>query len=248
MVILCVKEVIYQYYSMMIKKIFFFFLLVVSISLHSTKSLAQEYKYEIGPLLGTSFYMGDANRTKLFMHPNISGGFMWRYNLNLHWAVKTNLVAGVVSGNSTDAGNIFPHDNQVSFKRTFVDLGGQIEYNFFPYSNKFSYMDARPYTPYLFAGLGATYASGDHKFFNANIPLGVGFKYKLKNKLNIGVEFSMRKLFGDDFDVTKKGSDWSLDAPFGIKSGFLKNRDWYSLTMLFVTWEFGLRGDACCGP
>jgi hypothetical protein len=56
----------------------------------------------------------------------------------------------------------------------------------------------------------------------------------------------MRKLFGDDFDVTEKNADWDLNAPYGIESSFLKNRDWYSLTMIFLTWDFGLRNDPCC--
>ena len=73
----------------------------------------------------------------------------------------------------------------------------------------------------------------------------MGFKYKLKNRLNIGVEFSMRKLFSDDFDVTSNESEWSLDAPYGISSSFLKNKDWYSLTMIFITWEFSTREDPC---
>jgi hypothetical protein len=65
--------------------------------------------------------------------------------------------------------------------------------------------------------------------------------------MNIGIEFSMRKLFGDDFDVTEKTIGWNLDSPYGIESSFLKNRDWYSFSMIFLTWEFGLRDDPCQG-
>ncbi|MEA4950009.1 MAG: DUF6089 family protein, partial [Petrimonas sp.] len=73
-----------------------------------------------------------------------------------------------------------------------------------------------------------------------------GFKYKIKDRLNIGLEFSMRKLFKDDFDVTEKNAEWDLDAPYGIKSSILKNQDWYSLTIIFLTWDFGIRHDPCC--
>lgn len=65
--------------------------------------------------------------------------------------------------------------------------------------------------------------------------------------MNIGIEFSMRKLFDDDFDVTEKTTGWNLDKPFNIESGFLKNRDWYSFTMIFLTWELGTREDPCHG-
>lgn len=208
---------------------------------------AQEYKYEIGGATGSSFYMGDANRTKFYHHPGIAGGVLFRYNINFHWGIKTGLFAGNVSGRSDKSGNIFPHGQQSSFHRTLAELGGQVEFNFFPYSDRYAYLGTKPYTPYLFTGIGVTYATGDNLFIDANIPFGMGFKYKLKNRMNIGIEFSMRKLFGDDFDVTEKTTGWNLDSPYGIESSLLKNRDWYSFTMIFLTWEFGIREDPCHG-
>ena len=122
-----------------------------------------------------------------------------------------------------------------------------MEFNFLPYSDKYTYIGTRPYTPYVFAGTGVTYADGNSRFIGLNIPFGVGVKYKLKNRLNIGLELSLRKLFGDDFDVTDKEPDWSLDSPYQINSSALKNRDWYSLTIIFLTWEFSPRVDPCHG-
>lgn len=65
--------------------------------------------------------------------------------------------------------------------------------------------------------------------------------------MNIGVEFSMRKLFGDDFDVTRHTPEWNLKNPFGIGGSLMKNNDWYSITMIYVTWDFGIREDPCHG-
>ncbi|MDO5665157.1 MAG: DUF6089 family protein [Bacteroidia bacterium] len=228
------------------KSKFVSFLLLIATLFFVNNAGAQEYKYEVGGALGTSFYLGDANKTKFYLHPGISGGALYRYNINFHWATKASLLAGTISGNTADAQNVFPLGQQASFKRMFIDLGGQIEFNFLPFSDKFSYRNTKPYTPYIFTGVGATFATGNKLFFNANIPIGVGFKYKIRERLNIGFEFSMRKLFGDDFDVTEKNADWSLNAPYGIKSSFLKNQDWYSLTMISLTWDFGLRNDPCC--
>lgn len=232
--------------SAMKKSKFVFSLLFITAMFFVNNVKAQEFKHEFGGALGTSFYLGDANRTKLYLHPGIAGGGLYRYNVNFHWAVKANLLAGTISGNTTDSDNAFPFQQQASFKRAFIDVGGQIEFNFLPYSDKFAYRAAKPYTPYIFTGVGATFATGDKLFFNTNIPIGIGFKYKIKERLNLGLEFSMRKLFGDDFDVTERKTDWDLNEPYGIKSSFLKNQDWYSLTMIFLTWDFGLRNDPCC--
>lgn len=228
-------------------RFFSFFLIICSFSLFLSLASAQEYIHEIGGGVGASFYMGDANRTKIYSDVGPSVGLMHRYNFDFNWSLKSNLVVGSVSGDTRNTSNVFPNFNEYSFKRTFFELGSQVEYNLFRYSDKFSYLDTRGYTPYLFTGIGVTLATGDDLFFNVNVPIGLGFKYKIKERLNVGVEFSMRKLFGDDFDVTNKSDEWSLDSPYGIKSSFIKNKDWYSVTMFFVTWEFGAKHDPCCG-
>lgn len=215
--------------------------------LFSGKAEAQEYGHEIGAALGTSFYMGDANKTKLFRNSGIAAGAMYRYNLNMVFAIKANLLAGTVSGDTRNSGNAFPDGGHASFKRTFADAGAQLEFNFLPYSDEFAYMDAKRIAPYVFTGVGTTVATGSEPFFGINIPVGVGVKYKLKKRVNVGFEFSVRKLFGDDFDVTDAKTDsWNLDAPYGIQSSILKNKDWYSMAVVFLTWDFGLRNDPCC--
>ena len=119
-----------------------------------------------------------------------------------------------------------------------------MEFNFFPYSDKFAYAGAKRITPYVFLGLGITYGTGNEAFFGPNIPLGVGVKYKIKNRINLGCEISFRKLFGDKFDVTN-GDNAILDNPYQISGSILKNIDWYSFLLLSVTWDFGPRNRPC---
>lgn len=231
-----------KYYS---KKEKSYVLLLMFVVLFSQKIASQEYEYEIGGTIGTSFYMGDANKSKLFQSSHLSTGVVFRYNRNFRWAYKGNLLIGGVSGDTRKSGNVFPKESNASFSRTFYELGGQVEYNFFHYSDKFQYLGTRRFSPYLFTGLGLTYGSGDESFFGVNLPLGIGLKYKWKDRLNVGFEFSFRKLFGDSFDVTSKNKDFSLDNPYKIKSNFFKNKDWYVLTMFSLTWDFGVRTKSC---
>lgn len=228
------------------RKISFILISVISSLCISIALNAQDdYKYEIGGMAGTSFYMGDANKTKLYQNPGLSAGVVFRYNKDLRWSVKNNFVIGKVSGDTKNSGNKFPLNQQASFSRMFYELGSQIEFNFFSYSDKFGYLGAKRFTPYVFTGVGITFASGEKTFLDANIPIGIGLKYKLKDRLNIGFEFSFRKLFSDSFDVTKKDGNFELDSPYKIKNGFFKNNDWYSLTMFSITWDFGRRVCPC---
>lgn len=203
------------------------------------------YKYEIGGMVGTSFYMGDANKSKLYQNPGLSIGAVFRYNVDLRWSVKSNFVLGKVSGDTRDSGNKFPFGQEISFSRMFYELGSQIEFNFFNYSDKFAYLGARKISPYVFTGIGFTLGSGEKTFFDANIPIGIGVKYKIKERLNLGFEFSFRKLFSDSFDVTKSNDGFNLDEPYKIKGSIFKNNDWYSLTMITLTWDFGPRVCPC---
>lgn len=218
--------------------------IVLATSFFSLQVLAQEYKYEIGGMVGTSFYMGDANKTAFFKESNLAFGAVFRYNQNFRWAYKGTFAVGGVSGDTRNSGNVFPHAQNASFSRTFYELGGQVEFNFFSYSDRYAYLGTKRFSPYIFTGLGITFASGDNSFFGANLPFGLGLKYKIKNRLNLGFEFSFRKLFGDDFDKPNKGG-LGLDDPYEIKSSSMKNKDWYSLTMFSVTWDFGMRKDPC---
>ena len=200
----------------------------------------QEYKYEIGGAAGGAFYMGDANKTALFQDLRPALGAVFRKNINFRWAIKSNLYWGQVAGSTETISQTFPNNLQTKFLRNFFDLGGQAEFNFFPYSDQFPYLNTKRISPYILAGLGLTLATGgDNVFFSVNMPMGVGVKYKLINRVNIGGEFAMYKLFGDSFDSK------ALSDPMGVKSSFFKNKDWYSTLLLSLTWDFGPRNRAC---
>ncbi|MDR1343848.1 MAG: DUF6089 family protein [Tannerellaceae bacterium] len=206
---------------------------------------AQEYKFEIGGAGGGAFYMGDANKNTLFKKMNPALGGVFRYNANLRWAVKANLMWGQVSGTTLGGDNVYPGNAQAAFDRNLFELGGQMEFNFFPYSDKFTYANAKRFTPYVLLGLGATVAPGSGRTFTGiNLPAGIGVKYKIKNRVNLGCEFSMRKLFADNLDVTD-ANNTLLDNPYKIDGSSLKNKDWYSFLLISVTWDFGLRCSQC---
>lgn len=216
-------------------------IIILSLVLGSPFLCAQEYKYEIGGFAGGAFYMGDANKNSLFKSLNPSLGGVFRYNANFRWALKGNLAWAKVSGTTEGLDNVFPDNTPVSFDRNVIELGGQMEFNFFPYSDKYAYMNTRKLTPYVLVGLGLTVASGGgDSFVGPNIPLGVGVKYKVKNRVNLGCEFTMRKLFGDNFEGNDK-----LNDPYKLGSDWLKNKDWYSFLLLSVTWDFGPRTRPC---
>ena len=99
--------------------------------------------------------------------------------------------------------------------------------------------------PYGLLGLGLTFApepaSND---FAANFPVGLGIRYKLSERVNIGLEWSMRFSTSDRLDVTHTDGT-PLQDPFMIKGKGIKNKDSYSFTMLYVTFDVFKRPCHC---
>jgi len=203
-----------------------------------------EYLYEVGGMLGGAFYMGDANKSTLFNNTNPTVEALFRYNVNFRVALKANLTWARVSGTTEGLENVFPDHAQASFDKNVIDLGGQAEFNFFPYSDKYKHLNTKRISPYIAIGTGLSVApGGGDLFFSPYVSLSTGVKYKLKNRINIGAEWSVRKLFSDRLDVTR-GNEL-LDNPYGIESGLLKNKDWYSMLTIGISYDFGLRNCNC---
>lgn len=217
-------------------------LIVIVISGISSLTLkAQEdYRFDIGGGVGMTGYLGDANTSNLFQHPGWNAEALLRYIINPRFALKTNFYVGSLSGNSADMTNVFPDNNTYKFSTTFYELGESFEFNFFNYGIGQSYQKLKRITPYITAGLGFMYWNVDGKSnFSVNIPLGVGLKYKLSKRINLGFEFLMKKCFSDKLDGT------NLQDPYMIQSSFMKNTDWYSTMTFTISYEFSERCAVC---
>ncbi len=203
-----------------------------------------EYRYEVGAMVGGCSYFGDANYNSLWNNMNIMGGIIGRYNINPRMAIKANLAVARISGSTSGNDNRFP-GGDVEFSRTLYDLGVQYECHFFAYGDGSGYKSTHRFSPYIFAGAGMTFAPGPaENVFTANLPLGIGIKYKIAPRLNLGCELSYRFTFSDKLDVTKETAPL-LDDPYGIKSGALKNKDSYSFLSISVTYDLSPKYRKC---
>lgn len=216
-------------------------LLAVAALMSPFRADAQEdYRFDIGGGVGMTGYLGDANTSNLWGHPGWDVEALLRYIANPRWAFKTNLYVGGLSGNSADMTNVFPGGQTFKFSTTFYEIGEMAEFNFFNYGIGETYRHLRRFSPYITAGLGMTVWSVDGKsHFGFNIPLGVGFKFKVNKRVNLGFEFLMKKVFSDKLDGD------NLADPYQIKSSFAKNTDWYSTMTFTISYEFSKRCATC---
>lgn len=205
------------------------------------KANAQEdYRFDIGGGIGMSGYLGDANTANLYQNPGWDAELFLRYIGNTRWGFKTNFYVGSLSGDSSQMSNVFPGNATYKFSNTFYEIGEMAEFNFFPYGIGESYRKLRRFTPYITGGLSLTMWTVDGKTgAGFTLPFGVGAKFKLNKRWNIGLEFLMKKVFTDKFDGE------ALADPYTIKSSFMKNTDWYSTLTLTISYEFSKRCEVC---
>lgn len=215
-------------------------MLFIVASSTSQVSAQEDYRFDIGGGFGMTGYLGDANTSNLLQHPSWDVEAFLRYILNPRFAFKTNLYVGGLSGNSADMTNVFPGNETFKFSSTFYELGELVEFNFFNYGMGERYRKLKRFTPYIAAGLGFMVWQTDKKTgFSVNIPLGVGVKFKLNKRVNLGFEFLMKKTFSDKLDGE------NLSDPYKIQSSFMKNTDWYSTMTFTISYEFSERCAVC---
>ena len=214
--------------------------LVISLALAmSATCMAQsdyQYRMEIGAGVGAVAYQGDfgGSLTKN-MQPMASA--VLRRVFNPYMALKFSAAYGKLKGSSDNAKTYYPDyaTTPYQFNKTLVDAGVTYEYNFWPYGTGRDYRGAKRLTPFIFGGLGATFASkaneGAKSVFTANVPIGLGIKYKVAPRLNVGLEWAIHFSLSDNID--------GATDPYNIpSSGLFKNTDCYSALQLSLTYSF----------
>lgn len=192
-----------------------------------------EYRMEIGGGVGLMAYEGDFNGSILHnMQPSAS--LMLRRVINPYMDLRLAASYGKLKGSSKDVKTYLSQyqDTQYDFSTTLIDLSATYEYNFWPYGTGNDYRGAQRLTPFVFAGIGTTYASTPTgNVFTANLPLGLGVKYKVAPRLNLGIEWAIHFSLNDKLD--------GIADPYGIQStGMFKNTDCFSALQLTLTYSF----------
>lgn len=259
------------------------FCLLLSVAFMLCSSATQAQDMEAGLLLGASNYSGDLSKQRINLgetQPSI--GILYRYYFSPKINIEGSLTYARVSGDDKNYDDDdFRRKRNLRFKSNIFEASVQGEYNILPFiSNTQSYN----WSPYVFGGVGLFYFNPKTEFENETvsladlntegedysqiqlaIPFGLGVKYSIGNRWNIGVELGFRKLFTDylddvsqqyvqlDDEKAKELQDRSdeldeFDNPQfsnGRFRGNPDNDDWYSIAGFTITKTF--RNNQCTG-
>lgn len=182
--------------------------------------------FEFGLLGGASNYMGDLSnnsRSVFIKETNLAGGAFIRYNVHELATIRLGANYTVLSGHDQNAPDTELQGRNLSFSSPVLDIALIGEFNILGYQ---PYNLYRPFSPYLFVGIGmftydpATMYEGEkvklrplgtegqgsadgpapYGKTGISIPFGFGFKYALSDKINLGLELGARHTNTDYLD------------------------------------------------
>jgi len=223
------------------KRLVLFLSFIVSLNLFSQKSS------NLGFFVGGAYYLGDINTNKHFYNLQPSLGLLYRYNFNSRWAARGNLYGGYLSANDADSKYAYQIQRNLSFNTIFIDLAGQMEFNFLPYRLG---DEKTPYSPYFALGLGGAYFTNSVRPIQVTVPISFGIKFNIGSKVGLGIAWSFRKTFTDYIDnLTNYKSIEAVgevEDKYALKQlGHYRHNDWYSMIGIFVSWR-AFKGKGKC--
>lgn len=206
------------------------------------------YHMEFGPVAGVGYYLGDAAE-HVFMHPREVYGAQLRYKIAPRWAVQLKGMAQRIDGNMyRDAVR-----QDATWTNRMINLDVVAEYNFFRLGNWGYDARIKPFSPYIFLGVGvALYgdravmsdAPADDKVrYNkvmGYVPLGVGLKWKFCPYAGLNLAWQHNVYFADNIEgVTQVEGYDSLDNSYDLNGSNWLNCDATGQLVLGLVVEFG---------
>ena len=151
---------------------------------------------EVGFFIGGVNYVGDVGPTNYIQPKNFGSIIMYKYNLNPRIAIRGTYSSFSISGDDSESENIIRQERGVKFKNPIHEFAIGIEYNFYEYDLSSRDKTSTPYILFQIAAVDyktPRIQNVDRTFnFTRNtslsIPLGIGFKTKLIEKIAFAVE------------------------------------------------------------
>ena len=209
------------------------------------------YRAEIGFQTGLNLYSGDVNSIadrslygKNLKNAQADFGLMFRYRFNQRLALRLGYDFTKVKGTYAYRDGIENFTTNLENPLHLVDLWG--EFNFFDLENNPYKRFSKRYTPFIFAGFGMAvtpeYKSAESSSNMFYIPLGVGFKWKMAEKLNFNIQYTSRWMIGDFLEGKPE-----FDNPMPKTTSNPMNNDRLSGISIGFSYDFWTRDCDCPG-
>ena len=199
----------------------------------------QPYLCELGLQGGCGYYVGDA-APHIFMNPREAYGIHFRYKFTKRWALQVKASGQRITGNNY---TIRGEKLDSKWQNQMVNVDVMAEFNFFRFGSANKYdKRIKPYTPYIFLGLGAgVYGLGDSQTHAmAYVPLGVGFKWKFYDCIGLNIAWQHNIYMADNLECRDE-----LDNKHQLNGWNWMNCDLTGMLTAGIVFEFAHAKKPC---
>ena len=237
-------------------------ILLVFATVWITVSGSAQITADIGIWGGSSVYLGDIDEANALQPFNPNFGGYFRYNFNARVGLRAMFLTGTFADEGLIEGTV------TSFSKSVHDFSMQVEINYLRYILG---EQKTPFTSYVTGGIGVAYFPYDmdpafiagfnpqhnkgseiisESVIATTIPFGIGFKYSIGQRLGIGIEYQMRKLFSDKLDNLDDPLAYENIKSDGSKEEFtytdmIHNNDWTGYLGIHLTYKVYIGKKAC---
>ena len=215
------------------------FVVLFSVTISASAQQEQTYSHlgEFGLSAGLGQYFGDINPSAIKIRKQFATGVFYLRQVNNYISLKASGHYSFLSSSDVNSKNDFQHTRNLSFNTDVWEASVSANFNFLKF---YPQLEEYRFTPYLSLGIGAinfnpyTYI-GDNKVYLRNyktegqetpyssfamvIPMGIGVKYNISNRVNIFSEIIYRFTstgYLDDVNGTYAGAENFTD-PVALK-------------------------------
>lgn len=226
-------------------------LMLTALTLYA-QAPAKEYQMDVTLLGGTSHYSGDAAKHQ-FTNVNFAAGLNVRYKFDRRWALS---LKGEFKRITVSPYVQYKEPELLRIENQMVDIDVTAEYNFMRYAYDSPNPRYKPFTPYIFLGVGVGLydktAYNPYKFGGAAfyIPFGVGFRWKFAPRWGLQVAWQHNLYIADDLEPMAGGwevepESFPYDNPGGINGSNIFNMDRTGSFTFGIVFEFAPQTHAC---
>ena len=161
---------------------------------------AQDYRYELGGSVSSSYYLGDIGRRGLIAPQALGIALELRCPVSLRWALMGELALRGLRGKTDYAADAFPSSAEGSreFHRTLLDLALGGEFNFFPTAHASATSAHALGRPSSGQVLGLAGGMSDHRLqLLPGVYARLGLKLRLSPRWGLTASWSLRRTFSD---------------------------------------------------
>ncbi len=204
---------------------------------------------EIGVFMGGSNFIGDVGATNYIAPNEFTFGALYKWNRSKRHAYKASILFSDLKGIDSKSDDPRRQERGLEFNNSITELSLGLEFNFWEFD---LHKQQRVATPYMFTGITATnysdiyFVNGELRKNDTNswaigIPMGLGVKASISNRLVLAGEIGARYTFSDGLDGSLPDESSNPQFQFGN----INNNDWYVFSGLTLTYTFGQRPCYC---